>query len=134
MTSTRTTGAPELVGDVCALDSVHRVAFADMLEFEPGHRVKGYWLGIEIPFEGDIWGVDVILQQGDWCRPDTLRLRMEGIREATQNAILAIKYELIRRGEYCSKYTSGQLYEAVLDHDVADVGAFDRWAAEAYDQ
>ncbi len=58
--------AAELVGEVCALDSVHKVAFADMLQFEPGHRVKGYWLGIEIPLEGD--------RLGSRCRSPTRRL------------------------------------------------------------
>ena len=122
--------AAELVGGVCALDGVHSVAFADLTQVEPGHRVKGYWLGIELPFEGDVWGVDVVLQQRDCRRPDTLGRSMTGLSEATQDAILAIKYELIRRGEYGSKYTSGELYEAVLKHEVADVSAFDGWAAE----
>lgn len=119
-----------MVGAICALDGIHRAAFADLIHFEPRRRVRGYWLGIEVPFEGDVWGVDVVLQQRDWSRPDTLGNSMRELSETSQDAILAIKYELIRRGEYGSKYTSGELYEAVLKHEVTDVGAFDRWAAE----
>ncbi|MCA1697812.1 MAG: hypothetical protein LC790_02465, partial [Actinobacteria bacterium] len=47
--SVPTSLAAELLGAICALDGVHRVAFADLIHFEPGHRVKGYWLGIEFP-------------------------------------------------------------------------------------
>jgi len=122
--------AAELVGAVCARDGVHRVAFADLIHFEPGHRLKGYRLGIEIPFEDDLWGVDVVLQQRNWSGPDELGSSMKGLSEATQDAILAIKYELIRRGEYGSKYTAGELYDAVLKHRLPDVAAFDRWAAQ----
>lgn len=122
--------AGELVGAICALDGVHRVAFADLIHFEPRRRVKGYWLGIEVPFEGDLWGVDVVLQQRDWSRPDKLGSSMKGLSQATRDAILAIKYELIRRGEYGSKHTAGELYEAVLKHGLTDVGALDRWAAQ----
>ena len=117
-----------LVAGLTASIHVRTVHTADSVNFESVHsgRPKGYWVGLEIPFEGERWGIDCWLQQPDWTLDDKdvfydalLKLDQPG-----KDAILHIKYDLIRLGVYGKTIFSNDVYDAVLNNDIQSVKDF----------
>lgn len=88
---------------------------------------KGFWIGIDIPFEGDRWGIDCWYQKPEWVT-ETLRPYRNELQHTSQeqkDAILLIKHWLIINGLYDKKsYTSTDVYDAVLDKNVVSVEEF----------
>jgi hypothetical protein len=118
-----------LVADLASHPNVRSVATADTVNFNLSkyRRPKGYWIGIDVPFEGDRWGIDCWFQQPGWVenQEDTYAEKLSAIDQPARDAILAIKYTLIFRGEYGKKYLSGDIYDAVLDRGVLSVQDFE---------
>lgn len=120
-----------LVGELAANEYVRKIGTADTVNFEPvhpGRRPKGYWIGLEVPFEEDKWGIDCWIQQPDWVLDgeDTYANRLLTLEQSGLDAVLLIKYELIRRGVYGKVVFSGDVYDAVLDEGVRTVTEFDK--------
>lgn len=111
-----------LLKDLAAHDAVRRLSTADTINFNLSKRPapKGYWIGVEIPFENDRWGIDCWLQQPDWGtdQKDDYADRLVNLDQAAKDAVLAIKYELIRNGTYGKQYLSSDVYDAVLNRGV----------------
>jgi len=57
-----------LLSDLAAHPAVRGLSANDTISFNLSKRPmpKGYWIGIDIPFENDRWGIDCWLQQTDW--------------------------------------------------------------------
>lgn len=119
-----------LLADLARHQNVRRISAADTVHFNvsPQPGPKGYWIGIEVPFEGDRWGIDCWFQQPDWktTGEDSYASRLADLDDAARITILAIKYDLIRRGLYGKQYMSGDVYDAVLDKNVRSVEAFNK--------
>lgn len=118
-----------LVGELIANENVRKVCTADTVNFAPvhlGRRPKGYWIGLEVPFEGDRWGIDCWLQQSDWASDsdDAYAGRLLTLEQSGLDTILLVKYDLIRRGIYGQTLFSGDVYDAVLDEGVRTVTEF----------
>ena len=118
----------ELVKETVLSKWVRKVSTADAVNFESVHtgRPKGYWLGLEIPFEGDRWGVDCWVQQKDWAptTPDPYIGSLQRLGPMQKEAILSIKYELIRQETYGKKYFSNDVYDSVLNDNVLSAEEF----------
>jgi hypothetical protein len=118
----------EIVKEMVASKWVRRVSTADTVNYESIHsgRPKGYWLGLDIPFEGDRWGIDCWVQQNDWAptTPDPYVGSLQRLDPKKKEAILSIKYELIRRDMYGKKYFSNDVYDAVLNDNILSIEAF----------
>ena len=121
-----------LVSDVLSSEYVRKVSSVDNVGFT-GTRSgmpKGYWLGIEIPFEGEKWGIDLWFQTHEWAKKfdkdyDDYKAKLSGISQEQIVAILSIKYHLIRLGKYGKhNYMSFNVYDAVLDNDVLTLEDF----------
>lgn len=104
---------------------VSTVNNVDYVSLRKGHP-KGYWIGIEIPFEQDVWGIDCWIQTKAWAADTTdhYAARMLNITDAQRDAILQIKYQLILRGCYGDNIVSVDVYDAVLDQGITTVDAF----------
>ena len=108
------------------MSSVDNVGFTGTRSGMP----KGYWLGIEIPFEGEKWGIDLWFQTHEWAKKfdkdyDDYKAKLSGISQEQIVAILSIKYHLIRLGKYGKhNYMSFNVYDAVLDNDVLTLEDF----------
>lgn len=118
----------ELVKEMVQSKWVRKISTADTVNFTPLHtgRPKGYWLGLEIPFEGDRWGIDCWVQQENWAptTPDPYLGALESLDPKKKEAILKIKYELILREAYGKKYFSNDIYDAVLNDNVLSIETF----------
>jgi|GEM_PF-693871 len=116
-----------LLADIAKQDEVRGVQYADRANFPsqtPGRPI-GYWIGTEIPFEGDSWGIDCWLQensQGIFINDYSKRLTE--LDQQTIDAILSIKYHLIYKGLYGKKFLSAQVYDAVLDDGIRTTEQF----------
>ncbi len=101
---------------------VRRVTTADTVNFESMHagRPKGYWLGLEIPFENERWGVDCWLQKPQWIENDTdiYAEPPSQLGQPQRDLILVAKYDLIRRGLYGKTVFFSDVYDAVLGNEV----------------
>ena len=120
-----------LVNELAGNKYVRKIATADCVNFKPIHlarRPKGYWVGLEIPFEGDKWGIDCWLQQPDWASDDELKYadRLLTLDQSALDAILLVKYDLIRREIYGKTVFSGDIYDAVLDTGARTVTEFNK--------
>lgn len=89
-------------------------------------RPDGYWVGIEIVFEGDFWGIDTWVQNLNWETNVGPNIQISRDYEAElakldqekRTAILRLKYMAILEKVYSSQITSGMVYDAVLDHGI----------------
>ena len=119
-----------LIGDLAADPNVRCISTADTINFNLSKRPmpKGYWIGVEIPYENDRWGIDCWLQQPDWGTDQTNDYadRLIDLDQPCRDAVLAIKYELIRNGTYGKQYLYSDVYGAVLDRDVRTIEDFQR--------
>jgi hypothetical protein len=120
----------DLISDLAKDPAVRGISTADTINFNLSKRPmpRGYWIGIDIPFENDRWGIDCWLQQPDWGSDQVgdYAERLVQLDQAGKDAVLAIKYELIRNGTYGKRHQSGHVYDAVLDHGVRTVEDFNR--------
>ena len=118
----------ELVSNLVKSDFVRKVSTADTVDFKPLHtrRPKGYWIGIEIPFEGERWGIDCWLQKPEWVEgaTDIYGERLKAISQDQVIAILAIKHYLIYKGLYGKSFYSVDVYDEVLKNGVLSVDDF----------
>jgi len=101
----------------------------DKLDTRPGMPI-GYWLGIEIPFENDKWGIDLWLQTHEWANKfdeefDDYKTKLSTISKEQIAAILSIKYHLIRLGKYGKpNFMSFNVYDTVLDKGAVSIEDF----------
>ena len=122
-----------LVGELATNRHIRKISTADTVNFTPIHkglRPKGYWIGIEVPFENDRWGIDCWLQQPDWISgsTDSYADKLKSLEQSGRDAILQIKYDLIRRELYGKKILSNDVYDAVLNNGVRSVATFNEHA------
>ena len=108
---------------------VRKLSIVDTVNFNISKRKlpMGFWLGVEIPFEGDRWGIDCWLQRPEWTGnsdADTYQTRLRALPNSQRDLILAIKYDLIYRGLYGSRYHSSDVYDSVLERGVKSVEEF----------
>jgi hypothetical protein len=120
-----------LLSDLAAHPAVRGLSANDTINFSLSKRPmpRGYWIGIDIPFENDRWGIDCWFQQPDWGtdqKEGNYANRLMNLDRSGSDAILAIKYELIRNGSYGKKYLSSNVYDAVLEHGVRSTEDFER--------
>lgn len=113
-----------IVHDLTLNNAIQKLRIGDHVHFQslhhaPGVLPKGYWIGIEIPFEGDVWGIDRWVQQPEWVVRSYERYkdRLMDLDQSGKDAILQIKYELIRTKAYGKPYGSIDVYDAVLAGD-----------------
>lgn len=119
-----------LMQDLAAHPAVRGLSTADTINFNLSKRPmpKGYWIGVDIPFENDRWGIDCWLQQPDWGTDqlNDYADRLINLDQLAKDAVLAIKYELIRNGTYGKQYSSSDVYDAVLNDGVRTVEDFQK--------
>ena len=120
-----------LVSELTVNKYVRKVGTADGVNFKPihaGRRPKGYWIGLEIPFEEDRWGIDCWVQQPDWVsdKDDNYAERLLVLEQPGKDAVLIIKYDLIRRDLYGKTIFSGDVYDAVLNEGVRTLSEFEK--------
>lgn len=121
--------AAELVHQLFKLESVRKLSVNDRVNFPRNmgkNPIRGYWLGIEIGFEDDLWNMDVWFQKPEWkdATQDLYPERFKNISDEIKIAILSIKHALIVSGEYDTKFFSADVYNAVLDSNVRTLDAF----------
>jgi hypothetical protein len=75
-------------------------------------RPDGYWIGTEILFEGDFWGIDGWIQDPEWIgqNPNAQKSvnydsALSELSHEQKTAILRMKYLCIFNGIYSSKIT-----------------------------
>lgn len=112
----------KMVGEFAEADYVRGFSVADRANFasiNPG-RPKGYWLGLDIPFENDRWGIDLWVQTIEQATGDSdnYKEKLAHLNPEQIAAILAIKYHLIREGLYGKQYLSVDVYDAVVERGV----------------
>ena len=97
------------------------MSIVDTISYTPKspNRPKGYWIGAEVHFEDELWSIDIWLQKPDWVdavqQDKVLIKQLAGLDQQSRDAILTIKYELISQNAYGSKFSSLDVYKAVLD-------------------
>jgi len=91
-------------------------------------RPDGYWVGIEIGFENDFWGVDTWMMNPTWSRNEGMKVQkprdykteLTALDAEQKTAILRMKYMAIFEKIYGDKILSTTVYDAVLDHGITD--------------
>ena len=85
---------------------------------------RGFWIGLEIPFEGESWGIDCWFLKPEWVTINQ-NLYEERLRNASneqKDAILLIKHWLITSNTYGKHlHQSTDVYDAVLDSNVLTI-------------
>jgi hypothetical protein len=123
--------ASRLVTVLIKNEFVRSVNCVDTYHF--GHATKsgrpdGYWLGIEIPFENERWGIDCWVQQPDWVKKDLNNDKyahsLSELNQKEKDSVLQLKYQLIYRGLYGSQYYSNQIYDAVIKNGPLSIDQF----------
>lgn len=113
----------KLTSEIVGASFVRKVSVVDNVDFSgsrPG-MPKGYWIGIEIPFENDRWGIDLWFKTKDWADDfdsthDNYKKQLEKLTTKQKEEILLIKYHLIRLGIYTKAgFMSTDVYDAVLN-------------------
>ena len=122
-----------LLFDLASQPYVRSIETADTVNFNVSKlpRPKGYWIGLEIPFQDDRWGIDCWFQQPDWQvrqNDNNYTVRLMNLNETGRDAVLAIKYQLIKNGTYGKQYMSRDVYNAVLDNNVRSINDFEEFA------
>lgn len=117
-----------LMEDLASQSCVRSVNGVDDVNFpsRSGTKPKGYWIGVEIPFENDRWGIDCWVQRPEWVNnTDAIyESKLNKLGQDSRDAILNLKYQLIFRGLYGSKYYSNQVYDAVLARGPISIDKF----------
>lgn len=117
-----------MVAELVKNPFVRKVSTANTVDFESprNDRPKGYWLGLEIPFGNERWGIDCWLQKQEWAAADNNPYPelLANLSEAQKDAVLAIKYQLIFRGLYGKSFYSVDVYEAVAKNGIVTIDAF----------
>jgi hypothetical protein len=116
-----------LGGHIAELLTPHRMQFRDETvggtEGLPSGLYWGVYLGNERAggCKLDIWATDArgLDRVHAYCRGIERRLS-----EQSRDIIMAIKAECWQHPEYRRSFGSGDIYEAVLEHDIRDVRAF----------
>lgn len=119
--------ASSLVAELIKAKNVRGVNFVDTYSFgSHSGKPKGYWLGVEVPFEHDRWGIDCWLQQPNWLdsNGEEYTQKLSNIDQSSKDSILMLKYQLIYRGLYGRKYYSGQVYDAVIKNGPLSIDQF----------
>jgi hypothetical protein len=118
-----------LGGELAALLKPHRMHFRDETLIGTAGLPKGLYWGIYLGDEkAGAWKIDVwATDREDF---ESVRRFNDGIAsrltDETRAAILAVKTACWRHPQYRRGFTSADVYAAVLDRGVRDVGAF--WA------
>ncbi len=125
----------KLLKDIASKSYVRKVSFVDNVNHISTRKgnPKGYWIGIEMPFEKDKWGIDCWIQQPNWIDEsignssitdrDYIE-RLKTLPQESKDIILLIKYELIIRKLYGSKFHSIDVYDAVMQGKVKNIDQF----------
>jgi hypothetical protein len=117
-----------LLADIALHPAVKSISTADTINFNLAKRPMpmGYWIGLDIPFENDRWGIDCWFQQPDWGseQVNDYAEKLQNLDQSAKDAILAIKYELIRNGTYGKECLSNDVYDAVLEHGIRSIEDF----------
>jgi hypothetical protein len=121
-----------LANELLSSSFIRKVSCVDNVTFTGTRQgmPKGYWLGIEIPFEGDKWGIDLWLQTHEWADKfdedfDNYKTKLSGISPEQIASVLSIKYHLIRLGKYGKNgFMSFNVYDAVLEKNVLTLDDF----------
>lgn len=121
-----------LVSDLVATDFVRKVNAVNNVSFTavlPG-MPKGYYIGIEIPFEEDKWCIDLWMQTHEEAKHfdkefDDYKAKLSALSQEQVAAVLTIKYHLIRLKKYGKHtFTSANVYDAVLNEGVLSLQDF----------
>lgn len=111
-----------MVSEFAGADFVRGLSIADLVHFAPRRpgRPTGYWIGLDVPFEDDRWGIDLWVQTPEQATGDSdnYKEKLTHLSSEQIAAILAIKYHLIREGLYGKQYLSVDVYDAVTDRGV----------------
>lgn len=116
-----------LGADLSLCPGVHRVLLRDdtgRWNTDPAYP-DGRYIGIGYEdWTLDIWFVDEPARQPDLCH---LRTLLPRLTEANRAVIVEIKQSLVELPPPGGRVPSFRVYEAVLDHGVANRAEFDRW-------
>lgn len=124
--------AVKLASDLMDAEFVRKVSYVDNVAFKAkkAGMPRGYWLGIEVPFEGEKWGIDVWLKSSISAQEFEAnnvhyKQKLSNISLHQIDAILMIKYHLIRLGKYGTPgFMSYNVYDAVIDKGVLSIQDF----------
>lgn len=111
----------ELLKQLALMPEVRKVSFVDNVKFKSKNKgqPKGYWIGLQVPYEDDIWGIDCWIQQEDWVHGEDLYSKeLKALDQDTKDIILGIKYDRIYQDLYGSRFKSVDVYDAVLNKGV----------------
>lgn len=117
----------ELGGRIASLLNPHRMHFRDETSVATQGLPKGLYWGVYLGDERrGAWKIDIWVTGFDGF--DAVRRHGERIRErlsvSTRALILQIKSACWRHPEYRRQFSSGDIYDAVLEHGIADIDGF----------
>ena len=117
----------ELGGQIARLLHPHRMHFRDESLARTADLPQGFYWGVYLGDERrGAWKIDIWQTNGQGF--ESVRRFSDGISHrldtATRQAILAIKAACWTHPEYRRGFTSADIYSAVLDRGVRDIGGF----------
>jgi hypothetical protein len=113
-----------LVGALASLASVRKLKTSDRVNHTQDMKkaIRGYWIGLEMDFEHEIWNIDIWYQKPQWQNDRTAewKEKLDALSDTQHVAILIIKEELRAQGRYGvgKQYVGVDVYRAVIEHDV----------------
>lgn len=117
----------ELGGRVAALLSPHRMHYRDETSVATEGLPRGLYWGVYLGDERDgAWKIDIWVTESvgfERVRTHGERLKAR-LSESNRPLILQIKSACWRHPQYRRQFSSGDIYEAVLDHGVIDIDGF----------
>ncbi len=120
-----------LVGALASLASVRKLKTSNRVNHTQDMKkaIRGYWIGLEMDFEHEIWNIDIWYQKPQWQNDKTAewKEKLDALTETQRIAILTIKEELRAQGRYGvgKQYVGVDVYRAVIDHNIKMVAELD---------
>ena len=117
----------ELGGRIAALLNPHRMHYRDETIVATQGLPSGLYWGVYLGNEREgAWKIDIWMTDSDGF--EAVRAHGERIQgrlsDSNRPLILQIKSACWRHPQYRREFSSGDIYEAVLDHGIADIDGF----------
>ncbi|WP_026782742.1 hypothetical protein [Pleomorphomonas koreensis] len=125
--------AARLMQCTASVESVRFRNDAGQWNKEPEKYPDGFYLGLTVRAgTGEPWTLDIWLVGQPARQPDLRHLEslLPRIGDDHRRAILEIKHALAGRPASTDAIPSILVYEAVVDHHIRTIAAFDRWHAD----
>ncbi len=122
----------DIVRAIFILPNVIQLTLADNRKQLETNRPRSMYLGIRYSDDiNDIWKIDIRLLAKESVTTDRIaKLIHSKLTDESREIILQIKYQVYSNPKYHKEFSSVDVYEAVLSHNVKDLSNFEEYLSK----